>query len=165
MDTMNKKCRLAVILATALLASCAHQQKVSFGEFPTNEYSALKKEGTATIDGQLFLKTRGGDVKYGAGSEILLIPVTSYSATLYRAVKANQPLEEADPRVREYTRRTQADGLGNFSYKHVAPGKYYIGGNVTWEAPTQFGLAQQGGLVLREITVGDGEEVKAIVTQ
>jgi len=161
---MNHKSRLAILFATALLASCA-QNKVAFGKFPASEYEALPKDGTSVIQGQLFLRTRGGDVKYGAGSEILLIPATSYSAVLYRAVKANQPLEEADPRVREYTRRTQADGSGNFSYKRVPAGKYYIGGNVVWEAPTKYGLAKQGGLLLREISVGDGEEVKVIVTE
>jgi hypothetical protein len=47
--------------------------------FPSDEYAALATTGTGVVKGQVFMKTRGGDVKTAAGSEIHMDPVTTYS--------------------------------------------------------------------------------------
>lgn len=77
--------RILVVLMTVVLSSCASiaAKPIPRVLFQESEYLALPKTGTATIIGQAFLKTRGGDVKTAAGNEILLNPVTSYSLQWY----------------------------------------------------------------------------------
>lgn len=158
--------RVAALLALAVgLSGCAQQQAVQYPPFPVQEYAKLKRTGTAAVTGQAFLRTKGGDVKVGAGSEILLIPVTSYSQVFYNAYKARKPLGPNDPAVKQYTLRTQADATGAFEFKAVPEGSYYLAGDVVWQAPTQFGLARQGGMIVKEISVRDGDQVKVMLTE
>lgn len=154
------------ILALSLLAGCAQAPKpMEFGAFPVAEYQALPKTGTGTITGQIFMKTRGGDVKFGAGTEVVLIPATSYTATLYQAYQQDRPVGEPDPRVKEYSRRVITDGTGGFRFEGIPGGAYYVGGSVFWEAPTQFGLSKQGAHLLSPVTVEEGKEARVIVTR
>lgn len=133
--------------------------------FPEGEYLALPKTGTATVRGQAFLKTRGGDVKTAAGNRVLLNPVTSYSLEWYvRAYIQNQRIESPDPRIAAYVPIEIADGSGRFVFKNVPAGEYFVTTEVTWEAPTGYGLQTQGGLVSKRIKVNAGEEVEVIVT-
>ncbi|WP_448647115.1 hypothetical protein [Pseudomonas mohnii] len=155
----------SVVLAVGILSGCAQQRTISTGVFPEAEYKALPKEGTGIVKGQIFLKTVGGDVKYGAGIEVSLIPATSYSASAWEAYQTNSKLTPPDPRVKEYSIRTQSDGTGNFEFRDVPPGRYYIGGEVTWQIPTQFGLSRQGGWVMSQVTAKNGSESKVIITK
>ncbi|MFS0827627.1 hypothetical protein [Pseudomonas phoenicis] len=155
-------------LAAVALYGCAPvptQQNVHYPPFPEAEYQTLPRIGDATVTGQVFLKTRGGDVKVGAGSEIQLFPVTSYSKVFYKAYQSKLPIDTPDPRVRQYTFRTQADATGSFDFKQVPAGQYYIGGLVTWEAPSKYGLASQGGYIAKEITVAPGSSQKVMLTE
>lgn len=158
---------LAIALLAAALTGCAGPQTkpVDLGPFPTAEYEALPRTGTATVTGQVFMRTRGGDVKYGAGSDVALIPATSYTEQLWTAYQADRPIAEPDSRARQYSRHVQADGSGYFTFTKVPAGRYYIASNVMWEAPTQFGLSRQGGFILTPVTVQEGQETRAMVTK
>lgn len=151
--------------ATLAVTGCAQQQLVHFPPFPAAEYSKLERTGAGTVTGQAFLRTKGGDVKSGAGSEIQLIPATSYSAVYYNAYKARLPTDNPDPQAKQYTFRTQADATGGFEFKNVPKGRYYLAGEVTWMAPGPYGLSKQGGLLLKEVNVSDGAQVKIMLTQ
>ena len=136
--------------------------------FPEGEYLALPKTGTATVRGQAFLKTRGGDVKTAAGNQVLLNPVTSYSLEWYeKSYLPNRGIENADPRLAAYVPTQIADGSGRFVFKNVPAGEYFVTTDVTWEAPTgyQGALRTQGGVVSKRIKVSAGEEVEVIVTK
>lgn len=156
-----------ILGSIALVSACAPMQPapVAYPPFPESEYAKLQKTGDATVTGQVFMKTRGGDVKVGAGSEILLIPVTSYSRVFYSAYLADRPVSNHDERVKAYTIRTQADGTGSFRFKNVPPGKYYLTGDVVWEAPTRYGMTRQGGLIAKEIAVEPGSESNVMLTK
>lgn len=158
--------RIAAFLTIAVgMSGCAQQQIVNYPPFPAHEYAKLKQTGTASVTGQAFLRTKGGDVKVGAGSEILLIPVTTYSQVFYNAYKAHRPLGPTDPEVKKYTLRTQADATGSFEFKSVPEGSYYVAGDVVWQAPTQWGLSRQGGMLVKELSVKDGDQVKVMLTE
>lgn len=161
----RSKAIVVAVLVLGVLSGCAQQRTVSLGAFPEAEYKALAKEGTGVVKGQIFLKTVGGDVKYGAGVEVSLIPVTSYSAPAWQAYQAGAKLTTPDPRVREYSILTQSDGTGNFEFRDVPPGRYYVGGEVIWQIPTQLGLSRQGGWVMNQVTAKNGFESKVIVTK
>jgi hypothetical protein len=157
----------AAVLAGSLLAGCASQpQPIVRIPFPAAEYAALPASGTGVVEGQLFLKTIGGDVKVGAGSEIGLNPITSYSEQWYDAsYNKRAPLTSADERLERYVRLTQADGSGNFKFTGVPPGRYFVTGVVLWQSPSQFGLTNQGGRLTNRITVTDGETTRTMLTK
>lgn len=159
--------RLAsAVLAIGLLAGCVQPiQPYNLGHFPALEYDALKREGTGTVTGQLFLKTVGGDVKFGAGEEVILLPVTSYSQKIEEAYNQNRPLGNMDSRLKMYNKTTQADGNGNFTFSAVPAGDYYAAGKVNWQAPTPYGLSTQGGYVMRRVSVSEGQTSKIILTK
>ena len=168
-QTMTRILLAAAIAAT--LAACAAPNPyvppapIQRPAFPEAEYQALRTTGTATVTGQVFLKTRGGDVKVGAGNPVYLNPVTSYSTFAWTHHKEVQGMTEPDPRIHKYMRTTTADGSGRFSFKDVPAGRYYVTGLVSWEAPQAGRLVRQGGTIWKEITIKDGEAIEVMVTQ
>lgn len=159
------------IVATGCVAPSVYRgppPPLSRMPFPEAEYAALNKVGTATVRGQAFLKTRGGDVKTAAGNPVYLNPVTSYSNEWYsRSYLTGQRMEPPDPRLTPYMPNQTADGSGRFTFSNVPAGEYYVTSLVTWEAATgyKFSMETQGGIVTKKITVKDGETVEVIVTR
>lgn len=137
--------------------------------FPSAEYAALPTAGSATVTGQAFLKTRGGDVKTGAGNTIYLEPVTSYSTFAYSYKDYRGQLTPAAPQLEQYKRSAIADATGRFTFKNVPEGKYYLSGRVTWEVPnfSQYGsyMSTQGGDIWKTITVKNGEQLEVMLTE
>lgn len=163
---------LVLSLAIALTGCAMPTQnpplpRMSFSEA---EYSTLPKSdtGMATVRGQAFLKTRGGDVKTAAGNQVFLNPVTSYSLEWYRkSYLPNRQMQDADIRLMNYMPMQIADGSGRFVFKNVPAGEYFVTTKVTWEAPTGYNgaLQTQGGVVSKRIKVSTTEEVEVVVTK
>lgn len=158
-----------LLLVAAISSGCASApppvQRVPFNEA---EYQRLPQSGTGVVEGQAFLKTLGGDVKYGAGQVVRLFPVTSYSEQWWQvSVVEKRPLVDSDPRYSQYIRTTQADGAGNFKFTDVPPGKYFINAEVSWFAPTGFqgALQKQGGIVANRIEVSNDKTTRVMITQ
>jgi len=167
------------ILTMLLLGGCAGfmQQRIQRIPFPGEEYARLSKmgTGTATVHGQVFMKTMVGEVRYGAGNEVRLAPVTTYSTqvlevtgnwnyTNYTIPPKFVP-EEPDPRLDDYAATTMADGEGRFEFRNVPPGGYYLTSSVIWYVPQQYGSIIQGGNITKKITVKEGDEVRVILTR
>lgn len=159
------------LLLAAVLAGCASQQArttVQRIPFPDHEYSQLAKDGNSTLRGQIFMKTRGGDIKFGAGQEIILNPVTSYSDQWYEEhYRKGMALSPMDNRQQTYLRKKISDGSGRFEFKNIPTGEYYVSGVVTWESPTgyQGALQKQGGQIAKKIRVGEKEEIEVILSR
>ena len=109
------------------------------------------EEGTSRFEGQAFLKTRGGEVRYGAGSEVIAVPATSCAREWWEAISGIQRDEvEIFPPNLDFlkaTRRTIADGEGRFRFDGLAPGEYFVRTSVKWEIPGKYGASTQGGYV------------------
>ncbi|WP_240043576.1 hypothetical protein [Pseudomonas rhizoryzae] len=162
-----KTIRLTVAaLALAALGGCVAVQPQARSLFPAAEYSYLPKTGTGSVRGQVFMRTVGGDVKYGAGSNVELTPVTSYTEEWYNASFVRKvPIAAPDSRLLSYIRNKRADGTGSFKFTDLPPGEYFVVSEVRWQAPTQFGLAPQGGFIATRVTVENDKESEVIVTQ
>ena len=141
--------------------------------FDISEYANFQASGSAKLSGEAFLKTRGGDVRYGAGSQILLIPATAYAREfveqdLVRMKKEIEP--PLDHRLYDIIRSTQADSKGKFIFSNIPGGTYILYTSITWEVP-QFSRtlgsysSSTGGPVWQEITVQDGEQRLIILTR
>ncbi|MCP6769344.1 carboxypeptidase-like regulatory domain-containing protein, partial [Klebsiella pneumoniae] len=83
---------------------------------------------TGVLRGQLFAKQRGGGVVKGAGSEIILNPVTSLSLQWYDEARRGNLMSEPDPRYVAAGRTTKADAEGRFEFRNVPPGEYFVNG-------------------------------------
>lgn len=166
---------ICAVLGTALVISlasgCAMLQPPTFEPLPFDEaeYNALPKVGTGTVKGQVFAKTRGGDVKKGAGNNVILIPATVYGNLRYREqVIGGKLLAKAeDPRYARYVREQTTDGDGRFTFTNVPSGKYYAVSYITWEAPSSnpyLTTETQGGKVHKEIEVQNDQTLEVILT-
>lgn len=129
--------------------------------FDEQEFAPFAAEGTATIRGQAFLKTRGGEVRYGAGNTVSLIPVTSYAREVWQASLQGK-VTVKDPRWDKYVRTTVANGSGNFEFTKIPAGDYYIECPIFWEV---LGGTRTGAVIKKQIRVAEGEELKIVMTQ
>ena len=157
---------LMLLAVVVLLSACATTpQRIPRMSFPENVYQSLPKTGSGTVKGQAFLKTRGGDVKTAAGSQVILNPVTSYSLEWYEKFYLQGiRLAPSDPRMESYLKIQVADGDGRFNFKNVPPGEYFVTVMITWEAATGYrgSLQRQGGGIVKRIKIKDGEEIDVI---
>ena len=141
---------------------------VQYPPISAEEYAPYLKAGTAQVTGQAFLKTRGGDVKVGAGSPVTLDPITSYSRPWWNNLGSIYQYRGMKPDAPEFSQARKeiiADAQGRFVFSNVPAGSYFLRSEVTWEAPSTGYLPNiQGGLVFKEIVVKEGEKVDVILT-
>lgn len=148
-----------LIAPLILLAGCVVQRVTPFDP---SAYSPFAGTGSASITGQAFLKTNGGDVKFGAGNEILLTPVTPYTEEWYeKAYLQHQNLSPADPREAEYIKSATADGSGNFEFQNIPAGDYFVRCTITWMIDA---YTSTGGIVCKRVHVEPGQAKKIILT-
>jgi hypothetical protein len=142
---MNKITSIHFIIICSfclLFSSCARHEppkSVQAPEFPVNEYVRYSKVGNAEVSGQVFAKTTTGEVKVGAGSSVFIVPSTSYSVFMLQNCKAMYPhkchvVHNVDHRYEGFIKKTRADKDGNYKFKNIPAGKYFIQSSVTWQA-------------------------------
>ncbi|MFN0149619.1 MAG: carboxypeptidase-like regulatory domain-containing protein [bacterium] len=161
---------VATVALSLTLAGCFTQMRGPAARtmwFREEEYDPYRVPGDASIEGQAFLKTRGGDVKYGAGNEVVLNPATSYSSEWYdRSVVRGEALEAPDLRATSFVRTMIADGEGRFRFENLTPGDYYLACRIVWEVPgSAFSQNYTGGIAHAEAHVDSGKTTKVILTR
>ena len=159
--------RIASSVALALtLIGCTPPIVQMNSQFNPADYEKYDKPGTCTMTGQAFLRTVGGDVKFGAGCRVDLYPLTPYQAERLRMKTMNGVnLEPLDQRVVPYVRSTWADGTGNFEFDHLPAGKYAAYCEIRWQVPNGYIMSWTGGTAFGVIEVAPGETKKVVVTR
>ena len=159
--------------AVLVLAGCAAPAPyVMKTEFNTNDLASYTYKGSASISGQAFLKTRGGDVRYGAGNDVFITPATAYTqeivkfitergrdVTIYQAAPTGN-----DKVLAGYIRKATADGQGNFSFSGLTPGNYYIECGVFWDTGAKYG-GTTGSMIRKLVRVSAGESQRIMLTE
>jgi hypothetical protein len=165
--------KFATLSMIAALVGCAAPPPATFSPlaFDEAEYAALPTSGTGIIRGQVFAKTVGGDIKKGAGENVVIFPATKYGTQRYQEQVLGGKLAASTPDSR-YNKNVfvkTSDGDGKFEFNEIPPGQYYIFSQVTWSIfePNQFGPIErvQGGRVAREIEVKNGGVTEAILNR
>ena len=147
----------------SLVSGCLLAPPIQRIPFPVSEYDKLSKKGTASVQGQVFMKTRSGDVKLGAGNEAFLNPVTTYSFQWYKQTyQQGKVLSAPDPRYDGYMITTITDAQGKFKLRNVPPGEYFLVSSVFWEDRSD---ELQGGYIAKWIRVEDGIAYECILTR
>jgi uncharacterized protein YodC (DUF2158 family) len=102
--------------------------------FNESDLQPYLTKGSAFIIGQAFLKTRGGDLKFGAGCKVSLFTATPYFEEWFDGEVVNETLfhkQDVDSLlqvVQKYKcgQNCVADGSGNFSFRYLPAGRYLL---------------------------------------
>jgi hypothetical protein len=141
--------------------------------FSPSEVAFINARGAATVAGQAFLRQAGGGVVTCAGTEVELLPAGDFAKeriTLgYGNVNGGRlgslvglSQEGVDPRYLSMVRTATCDADGNFEFKNVADGEYYVLSRVTWIVPGS--MFPEGGNMAKLIQVRNGQSVRVIVS-
>jgi hypothetical protein len=168
---MKEIARFICIIAIAAFGAGCVTQTTPQPTIPFDESALLPfgGKGTSTITGQAFLKTAGGEVRYGAGDNVLLIPVTPYTTEKVEWFVGANSINagigimalQNNLGLQKYIRTVIGDGSGNFEFQNIPAGDYYILCPIFWSVPDS---DMTGGVALAKTHVGDGETVKIVVT-
>lgn len=166
--------KLVVVgLSILALAGCRGPQTLEpMTDFDTNAASIINKKGSGSISGQAFLKQAGGGVVTCAGNEVELIPATDYATQRlrmmygsddygYRNMAMQGVTRAEEDSYYTMTRNSLCDAQGNFTFKGVASGTYYVTTSVTW-AVNQYRYA--GGTLMHKVEVKSGRNAELILT-
>lgn len=121
--------------------------------FSNNDFSAYVGEGPATLEGQAFLRTRGGDLRYCAGESVLLAPATQYDIDVITAFAFGRDvaLKRAGPAA-QYWRESVCDAQGKFQFDGLSTGTWIVITDVRyWVAGSE-----QGGVMGKKVNLRAG---------
>lgn len=179
--------KLAVAAVGLALAGCASTRPggdpcLRSAGFLVSEYEPFQAPGDGAIKGQAFLVTRSGNVKTAAGRGITLRPVTSLSTEFIEknVLGGCKAGSGADSAMFRCDHREVADADGRFEFTGLAPGRYYIACEITWDVSEYtsaytpifgglfFGVTthtKTGGLLLQTVQVDSGAVERVILNQ
>lgn len=125
--------------------------------FPTYEYNSLKKTGSSTVSGSVYVENRqSGEKIMGKKVKLYLNPVTSYSEQWYQeSYLGGYKMSKSDNRLYNYLKYTVSNTSGKFNFFGVANGNYYLVGTVTCGQECGYSSNRTIRLV-RQVYVGSG---------
>ena len=167
---MHRVLTFAAVLALSACASMMPQPPapISIRTLASKtDYEPYLTKGSATLTGQAFLTTVGGDVKKGAGRMVTLDPATPYSNEWYASYGTNLSRFAETPSAPEFAsarRTTVADADGRFKFADLPAGSYIVRSTVTWDTGRyQYVSDTQGGVVSGVVTIAAGESKELIL--
>lgn len=161
-----------VFLFILFISSCSSTVTTT-NSFSSSDAAFINESGQAIINGQAFLRRNDGIVVYAAGSDVILVPSTTYSqermTAIYQGKKAayllrNVKFENDSAEYKNYIKSTKADGEGKFEFSDLAPGSYFIVTQVFW-TPDPNAIFPEGAKLLEKVTITkDTKNIKVIIT-
>ena len=175
---MRKYVLILMVVACLGMMGCVQSQQPTLipmtTAFNAEEARGQLEPGNNTIKGSAFLRQRGGGVVTCAGEEVRLTPQTNYAdermRNLYLSnergfnpIRPGGQLERenasTDPDYVDLIQKTTANAHGEFAFKELKDGTYYITVPVHW----MVGRGHHQGAVLMQRVEVSGEETKEIV--
>ena len=139
-------------------------------KFDPDEISWVKKEGTAIVEGEAYIKLEDGSYKGCSGFSIELLPVSAYSdERIYKTygsnksgqilIKENPPKFTPDHKLyHDLVIKSTCDSENRFSFSNVHPGDYYIMAFIIWNGT-------EGGGVMKRVSLKDGSKLRAVLRE
>ena len=164
-----------VVLA---LGGCAVQKFTPTSKFDEGVAKKMLVDGSNTIKGSAFMRQAGGGVVTCAGSSVYLIPATDYAAERLNFIYTpplndvsasfsplysfkNIESESSEAYVKN-TKQTICDQAGNFEFKNIANGEFYVQSGVVWQVGQYF---KEGGGLAKKVSVKDGETKTVLMSR
>ena len=157
----------SLCIACLLLAGCAQHYKMQT-PFVESEYQKFQQKGESIVKGQVFLKTVGGEVRYGAGAGVILAPRTAYTTEMANSLMSIGPdgsIDNASMQLIKYCKTTKADAEGRFEIKDVPNGEYYIFSKVVWFVSNGYGPVATGSGIAIPVSVTKPDTYNVVVTR
>jgi len=130
--------------------------------FPEDEYKNLKKRGSITVKGNIYLRTTSGSIIYGKHTRLYLNPVTSYSTQWYeKSYLGGAKMSKVDTRLFNYLKFTTSNSSGRFEFLNVPSGNYYLIGVV--KCGIQCGYTTQKSIRITKKISLFGDNIKNVV--
>jgi hypothetical protein len=170
--------RSVALTVLVLLAACAPQPPITINSTYNPEEAAFSKlPGNQTVSGQGFLRQAGGGVVTCAGSEVSLVPNTSYGREMISTIYGNAssgykpfaliPHIESASKTQYFADRKQVrcDAQGNFAFRNVPNGDYFVTTLVRWMVPVSaYTTNHEGGILMRAVSVRGTDATDVILT-
>lgn len=147
-----------------VVSGCGSKSYKMQSNYNDSDFIQSAKSPVVNIGGQAFSRTVGGDVKYGAGVTVSLFRSNKYTNEIVGALNEGWRYVDADPKWMTHIMKSTADANGNFVFKNVIPGVYYLETVLTWQYATQYGLKTTGGVIRSKISVTEEQDQKFILT-
>jgi hypothetical protein len=143
MKTDTLQIRLAALILTIFLSSYAFAgggrapRRIAFEE---SAFAGYGGAGSATVSGKLVVTSSNGKVHLAHdgneedridGTVVTLLPVAAYTREMVdRELGDGEYLAPSDSRFQKYVRLTRTDAEGNFVFKQIPAGEYFVTGQV-----------------------------------
>ena len=151
------KTAYAILITMFLLSACAAPQPVQMqSTFDAELHKPFIQDGTGSIKGQGFLRQQGGGVVTCAGNPATMYPATQFfkeAVSILAAGREPQQGTNLNEGYGKLLKTSQCDAQGNFTFTGLPAGNWLVLTEVVWV----IGHQRQGGVLMREVTVGDGE--------
>ena len=119
-----------LILAGFAFGGCAVSRQVPFNPA---DFSVMSHKGTAVVGGQVSVDTQDHGTIHPHFQQINLVPVNAYTTeNVQRRFLKGERLHSADPRIVNYERSVDTDNDGNFTFRGIPAGDYYLQGEIQW---------------------------------
>ena len=134
--------------------------------FDAAEVAYIHDVGTDRIEGNAFLRQKGGGVVTCAGEAVRLIPLGQFAKKYFRIRYIEKKAATLDPwdapAFHDHVRTTRCESDGRFLFTEVAPGSYFIETKVPWVV---YSHGTQGGDVGYALEVrGDGTTNRVVIS-
>jgi hypothetical protein len=151
----------AAAALTAALAGCVAPAPYRMTtQFNDDDFQPWASSGPATLQGQAFLKTVGGDVKTCAGEAVMLIPGTQFDREMIQAERAgHSDAANVPPSWGKYAKHVTCDAQGNFVFDDLVAREWIVETIVQWGIPTGsvlFPVDKQGGVLNQTVSLRPG---------
>jgi len=163
---------IAVSLISILLIGCLQQYTIK-SNFNESEAQNALKQGKNTVRGSALIRQNIGNVVTCAGTQVSLIPVNEYSNErifyLYKntqkgfigSIFANQtPFANDNPAYHRAMINTICNAQGFFTIENVSDGEFFVIARVMWRV----GYSTEGGMLMRKVSVRNGENVEIVLS-
>lgn len=160
-----------VVIFAIAVAACAAAPAAPYltkTTFDPSEVAWSAGPGRNTVEGQAFLRQRGGGVVTCAGASVQLIPDSAYARERFMFIygTATQPAASSGRRIDAPNtafvntfRHQSCDAQGGFRFSEIPDGNYYVVTTVQWEVAG----VRQGGNVMAPVSLAGGETRQIIV--
>jgi hypothetical protein len=148
-------------IVALLFTSCAVGRRVPFNEA---DFIPYRGPGTGTVSGQLVVAMTDGERIVGKGRDVELVPVTPYTQEMVDVALGRGLFlsPSADSRFKKYARIVTANADGNFVFRQIPAGHYFLLGEVDRYSAEFDNYEIHWGL--ERITIGPGQTVHVTVS-
>ena len=171
---------LFVTAVVAPIVSCVGTETVvqMVNTFDPSEVEYIHEPGTNTIEGNAFIRQRGGGTVTCAGEDVWLSPAGEYARERMRITFGTDVRSAYRPSAAlifgtqvpdnagaggysEYLRNTRCDSEGRFEFEDVAVGSYFVVTRAVWTVGNNF--VPEGGLLMAPVRFVDTDNKQSVV--